>query len=278
MRFVKTGNFKILITVTLLITVVHIGVSIKQNLETTKNEFALNTEEPLLGKSYQIAVVGDLHITEDNNSLLELRDLIQTIKKSDPDLILFLGDYIENPNLIKDLTSHRQNVINVLKSTMPFPSIFVMGNYESWSDPAIWRKEFGTSNLDLLENETQTIETRKGTICIRGLGDSFTDRFAYVDYPAECGNLPKITITHDPAGAFHPEIKGLVFSGHTHCGQVSLPLIGALWIPSDAPRNATCGFYQDKNISLYVTSGVGTSILPIRYGAQSQWDMITLKN
>ena len=71
-------------------------------------------------------------------------------------------------------------------------------------------------------------------------------------------------------------MEGLVIAGHTHCGQVSLPLIGAIWVPSIAPRNATCGLYQDENITLYVTSGVGTSILPIRYGAQSHWDFINL--
>ncbi|EGG29416.1 phosphoesterase [Aequoribacter fuscus] len=278
MSFLNLRKFGLFIAITFLVIVVHLGGSITKSLKTEKNEVSLKIEDLPFDRSYQIAVVGDLHITEDNKSLLELRYLIQTIKNSDPDLVLFLGDYIENPQFIKNLISHRKNVISILKSTIPFPSIFVMGNYESWSDPAIWRKEFATSNLDLLENETRIIETKKGTICIRGLGDSFTDRFTYVDYPAECGSLPKITITHDPEGAFHPKMRGLVLSGHTHCGQISLPLVGAIWVPSQAPRNATCGLYQDENITLYVTSGVGTSILPIRYGAQSEWDMVTLEN
>lgn len=46
-------------------------------------------------------------------------------------------------------------------------------------------------------------------------------------------------------------------------------------MPAEAPREATCGLYQDAT-RLWVTSGVGTSILPIRLGAQSQWDLLTL--
>ena len=83
---------------------------------------------------------------------------------------------------------------------------------------------------------------------------------------------PKLTITHDPAGAFDHRIKGLV----THCGQVSLPFIGPLWVPTDAPSFAHCGLHEGGNITVYVTSGVGTAILPLRYGAQSQWDFISL--
>jgi predicted MPP superfamily phosphohydrolase len=113
-------------------------------------------------------------------------------------------------------------------------------------------------------------------VCIRGLGDYRSYRFKFVDYPAECKNLPKITITHDPQGAFEPGVEGLVFAGHTHCGQVSFPIIGPLKVPTKAPRAAICGLYKDSKRTLFVTSGVGTSIIPIRYGAQSQWDLIDL--
>jgi predicted MPP superfamily phosphohydrolase len=66
------------------------------------------------------------------------------------------------------------------------------------------------------------------------------------------------------------------FAAHTHCGQIRLPILGALWMPTEAPREATCGLYQDTKRLLWVTAGVGTSILPIRIGAQSEWDLLTL--
>lgn len=276
------GNFKkrniLFFMVSLIVLGIYLQVSITQTLKTKKNELTITTEYILEDEVFKIALIGDIHVNENPKSIIELKNLLEDIKSSEPDLVLFLGDYISNPRFVNNLNLHRQHIVKILGSIAPYPSVFVMGNYESWSSPEVWKNEFRVSNLDVLENETQIIETKNGAICIRGLGDSFTNRFSYVDYPNECDHLNKITITHDPEGAFHPEMRGLVFAGHTHCGQVSLPLIGAIWIPSDAPRTATCGSYQDKNITLYVTSGVGTSILPIRYGAQSQWDMITLKN
>ena len=127
-----------------------------------------------------------------------------------------------------------------------------------------------------MENKVTVLKTSKGPVCVRGLGDQYTDRFAYVDYPEECKSLPKLTITHDPAGAFDHRVKGLVIAGHTHCGQVSLPFIGPLWVPTNAPSNAHCGLYEDQDRSLFVTSGVGTAMLPVRYGTQSQWDVISV--
>lgn len=255
----------------------HLWVSINNSLSTEQNDISIFLEDAALTQTVRIAVLGDLHINENYNSLTKLSRLIKTVKSSDPDLVLFLGDYTSNPRYIDDIAAHRKNIIRVLTSISHYPSIFVMGNYESWSDPDKWRKEFSNSNLDLLENETQIIKTKSGIICIRGFGDSFTNRFTYIDYPVECQSLPKVTITHDPAAAFHSEMKGLVIAAHTHCGQVSLPLVGAIWIPSDTPRKATCGLYEDENVTLFVTSGVGTSVLPIRYGTQSQWDLINLQ-
>ena len=274
-NFIRSKIFYFVIS--LIVLGIYLQVSITQTLKTKKNELSIKTEFFLENEVFKIAVIGDIHVSENPKSIIELKNLLRDIKSSEPDLVLFLGDYISNPRFVNDLNLHRQHIVKILGSINPFPSLFVMGNYESWSSPEVWKNEFRISNLDVLENETQIVETKGGAICVRGLGDSFTNRFSYVDYPSDCDNLNKITITHDPAGAFHPEMRGLVFAGHTHCGQVSLPLIGALWVPSDAPRNATCGFYQDENITLYVTSGIGTSILPIRYGAQSQWEMITFR-
>ena len=276
MRFRNCQIREAVITIIFLMVLAHLWISVTNSLRTQRNEISISLKDISVNRSFRIAVIGDMHTREDRGALSKLRDLLTKVKESDPDLVLFLGDYTSNPRFIDDLTEHRRNVVDVLASILHYPSVFVLGNYENWSEPEKWRKEFLTSDLKVLENETQIIETKSGIICIRGLGDSFTNRFTYVDYPVGCESLPRITITHDPAGAFHSEMEGLVIAGHTHCGQVSLPLIGAIWVPSIAPRNATCGLYQDENITLYVTSGVGTSILPIRYGAQSHWDFINL--
>ena len=262
-----------------LISCVVIGYftySISQNLKTQRNDVSISIIDPdVKPKSLSIAVIGDTHTREGREPLAALRELLLEVKAAEPDLIVLVGDYIFDPSS-EQLSGHRENIINALKLVDPVPRAVVLGNYESWSNAKDWLSEFERLGVDAMENEVKVLETKKGPICVRGLGDKFTSRFGYVDYPVDCKSMPKLTITHDPAGAFDRRVTGLVIAGHTHCGQVSLPFIGPLWVPTDAPPLAHCGLHEGENIKVFVTSGVGASILPLRLGAQSQWDFIEL--
>lgn len=253
----------------------YFAYSISQNLKTQRNDVAISVSDPAVAATtLSIAVIGDVHLPEGREPLTAFRELLLEVKDAGPDLVVFVGDYTSNPSFIDDIPKHRENIINAMKLVDPIPRAVVLGNYESWSGAGDWLAEFGRLGVDVMENKVTLLGTAKGPVCVRGLGDKFTNRFLYVDYPAECKGIPKLTITHDPAGAFDRLVKGLVIAGHTHCGQVSLPFIGPLWVPTDAPSFAHCGLHEGDNVTVFVTSGVGTSILPIRFGAQSQWDFI----
>ena len=251
--------------------------SISQDLRTERNTVAISLTDAL-GRSHSlsVAVIGDVHLPEGPEPLDAFQNLMLEIKSTQPDLVVFVGDYTSSPRAVIDMTSHRENIINALKLIDPLPRAVVLGNYESWSGPEKWIDEFNRLNVKVMENETHLIQTVKGSVCVRGLGDKYTERYEYVDFPADCKDIPKLTITHDPAGAFDGQVTGLVIAGHTHCGQVSLPFFGPLWVPSDAPPSAHCGLYADNEKTVFVTSGVGTSILPLRFGAQSQWDELNI--
>ena len=252
--------------------------AISQNLQTERNDVSISINDPdVTPTSLSVAVIGDTHLPEGPEPLAAFRELLLEVKAAKPDLVVFVGDYIADPASIGNLGEHRAAVIDLMKLVDPIPRAVVLGNYESWSGADDWLTEFERLGVDVMENEVTVLETAKGPVCVRGLGDKFTSRFGYVDYPVGCKGIPKLTITHDPAGAFGRRIKGLVIAGHTHCGQVSLPFIGPLWVPTDAPSFAHCGLHEGGNITVFVTSGVGTSILPLRFGAQSQWDFISLR-
>ncbi len=269
---------KFLVTVLLLGAIgAYFIYAISQNLETERNDVSISINDPdVTPTSLSIAVIGDTHLPEGPEPLAAFRELLLEVKAAEPDLVLLVGDYIFDPSG-EQLSAHRENIIKAMKLVDPIPRAVVLGNYETWSDADSWLAEFERLGVDVMENEVTVLETAKGPVCVRGLGDKFTSRFGYVDYPDECKSIPKLTITHDPAGAFDRRMKGLVIAGHTHCGQVSLPFIGPLWVPTDAPSFAHCGLHEGGNIKVFVTSGVGTSILPLRFGAQSQWDLLSLK-
>jgi uncharacterized protein len=261
----------------LMILGTYLYVSISQNLKTERNTVTISLLDTSVGSSsLSVAVIGDVHLPEGSKNLDGFEKLVLEIKSTQPDLVVFVGDYTSDPKAMDDMSSHRKNIINIMKLTDPLPRAVVLGNYESWSDAEEWIRAFNKLGVDIMENETSIFQTVKGDVCIRGLGDKYTDRYNYVDYPEECENIPKFTITHDPAGAFDARVKGLVVAGHTHCGQISLPFIGPLWVPSDAPSDAHCGLYEDDQRTVFVTSGVGTTILPLRFGAQSQWDELNI--
>jgi predicted MPP superfamily phosphohydrolase len=248
--------------------------AISQNLQTERNDVSISINDPdVRSTSLSIAVIGDTHLREGHEPLAAFRELLLEVKAAQPDLVLLVGDYIFDPKS-EQLSAHREKIINTMKLVDPIPRALVLGNYESWSNANNWLAEFERLGVDVMENEVNVLETAEGPVCVRGLGDKFSSRFGYVDYPVDCKSMPKLTITHDPAGAFDRRVKGLVIAGHTHCGQVSLPVIGALWVPTDAPSFAQCGLYEAGDMTVFVTSGVGTAIVPLRYGAQSQWDFI----
>ncbi len=256
----------------------YLFTTINLNLRTQRNDVSIVMRESnMTSTQLKVAVLGDIHVREDLEAVTAFRQLVLEIKKADPDLILFTGDYVESPRTILNLSTHRKRIVKIIEQTNPIPRLVVLGNYETWSDTDKWHEEFERLDVDVLENEVRVLKTRGGVICVRGFGDNYTGRYRYVDFPRQCDDKPKLTMTHDPAAAFKENVHGLVVAGHTHCGQIKLPLVGVLWVPSDAPANGICGLYTDQDRTLFVTSGVGTSILPIRFGTQSHWDLITVR-
>ncbi len=235
-------------------------------------EKGLNT-----GLSLRIALIGDIHMPDAEDDYDRLAALLDDINQEKPDIIIFAGDYTDSPKKIANMADHRSRIVELLTKDNPSKTIFVLGNYESWSNPEAWTEEFKLRNSILLENQVHKFQVKDQFICIRGFGDYYTGKYAYVEFPDSCYNQVKFSVTHDPAGAFDERVKGLVLAAHTHCGQVRLPFYGALWIPTSAPEEATCGLYKDNQRTVFTTSGAGTSLFPVRIGTQSNWDLLEVQ-
>lgn len=221
-----------------------------------------------------IAFVADIHLEDSPQSFKTLDFLLKHIVTSDPDIVLLGGDYV---SLTDDKIAYErsaQYLIDALSVLKSIPIYAVLGNHEQWSDPGTWKRKFSSAGVKLLENQVN--QSKLHELCIRGFGDYFTGNHRFTEFPEQCEHQAKITLAHDPASAFQLGVEGVVLSGHTHCGQVRLPLIKAPWTPSDAPQAAHCGYYEDALRKVLITSGVGTSLIPIRIGTKPQWEMITL--
>lgn len=65
-------------------------------------------------------------------------------------------------------------------------------------------------------------------------------------------------------------------AGHTHGGQVSLPFLGAPVVPGAAPLRWAHGWVEHGGNRMYVTSGLGVSILPVRFNVRPEWVVFTI--
>jgi len=254
-----------------IFTGIHLHTATEPKMK-AKSLYVSSTAE--VNKSIRIALVSDLHIRRSPKAIVKLSELWADIIEQNPDVILLAGDYINNGGSGKGIGAIGPAIANVFGASGVTPVIAVLGNHDHWSGAESWTQYLSEAGVTVLENETVILDLVD--TCIRGFGDAFTSHFEYVDFPKECDDMLRISLMHDPAGAFNPNVRGLILAGHTHCGQISIPFVGPIYVPSQAPREAYCGLYQDEQRQVYVSSGVGTSILPLRFNAQSSWDLITI--
>ena len=252
-----------------------LGFKIQADLIPARNDVALAMDAPVLA-GLRIAVLSDLHLGEDPAAFARMAKVLAAVNAAKPDLIALLGDYTAHPDGIEDPLAHREAVAKLLASLTAAPVVAVLGNYESWDDRQAWANTLSQQGITVLENDVARLEASGRALCVRGIGDAFTGHHRETPFPEGCEGREQLTLTHDPFAAFALNLKGLALAGHTHCGQVRMPGLGPLWVPSNAPRAATCGEYREGNLTLWVSAGLGTSLAPLRFWAPAQWDVVTI--
>ena len=269
------NKFEFLALSAAFLIIIAIVLQVNENLNPEMNRIQIDLLDSVdESGSINVAFMTDLHIGESDEAYTKFEEIWSDVLAVQPDIILLGGDYTKSGYSIADPFVHRKRIASTLGESQGIPVIAVLGNHETLSSPLIWSMDLRDRGLRVLNNEVS--EVKSLDLCVRGLGDYFTSQFRYTDFPAECENKRKVTLTHDPGGAFHPEMHGLILSGHTHCGQIRLPVLGAIFMPTSAPEGARCGLYRDEKITLFVSAGVGTSMLPVRFRAQAQWDLLSL--
>ena len=168
------------------------------------------------------------------------------------------------------------------KISAPLGVFSVLGNHDWWEDGQKLIDRLEKTYITVLENNTASISWHGSTINVLGIAD---DSSKHPNLDAILNQFPgletelQILMTHDP-GIYLDLAKRhkptLMLAGHTHGGQVNLPIFGRLFIPGRAPRAWAHGWTHLKNGPLLVTSGVGTSILPVRLNQPPEIIMLSL--
>jgi uncharacterized protein len=228
----------------------------------------------------RIAVLSDIHA--DNWFITEkkLRTIVERTNELQPELIIILGDYMSSDGWV----THRVEpevfgaVLKDLRA--PLGVYSVLGNHDWWYSGMKVRSGLEQNGIRVLENEAAQVDVRGTSLWLVGLADLWTRPQRISDAVAKVPEgQPLIALTHNP-DIFPkvPQRVQLVLAGHTHGGQVRLPLIGAVISSSDYGDRWVGGHVFEDNHHLFVTTGIGTSIMPVRFGVPPEIVLLTLKS
>ena len=224
----------------------------------------------------RVALISDIHAGSPFIKEDKLRRIVRETNRENADVILLLGDYV-TMGVLGGRGMAPETLAPILgELRAPLGTFAVLGNHDGWLDAGRVRQAFKRAGIRVLRNEHAEIDWNGGApLNLYGVADIRTDRpnlARIAEIPA-----PVIVMTHSPD--VFPAIRipvALTVAGHTHGGQVRLPLIGATIVPSIYGRRYAAGHIVERGQHLFVTTGIGTSLLPLRIGVTPEIMILTL--
>ena len=228
----------------------------------------------------RIAVLSDLHV--DNWSVTEnkLRTIVARTNQLQPDLIVILGDYMSSNGWVTRRVEPEVFGAVLKDLHAPLGVYSVLGNHDWWYGGMRVRRGLEQNGIKVLEDEAAQIDVRGTSLWLVGFADLWTRPQGIAGTVAKVPEgQPLIGLTHNPD--IFPNVPSrvqLLLAGHTHGGQVRFPIIGPVVSSSDYGDRWVQGHVFADNHHLFVTTGIGTSIVPVRFGLPPEIVLLTLKS
>lgn len=226
----------------------------------------------------KIAILTDLHVGSPHINLEKLSLLVAETNKENVDLVLILGDLVAT-KVKGGKFIEPEPIAEKLKGLKAGKIVAILGNHDWWYNGERVRKALQDVGIIVLENNSISFSKNEKNIWLAGLADLWTRK---IDLNKALENTkdnnPILLLTHNPD--IFPEIPeqvSLTLAGHTHGGQVKLPFLGRPVVPSKYGERYAIGHVKENNRNLFVGSGVGTSIIPVRFCVPPEVIILTIK-
>ncbi len=224
-----------------------------------------------------IAVIADLHAGGPNMGVAQIRNVVDAAQAERADLIVLLGDFFATHRFITEHVSHAAWAAELARLRSPLGVHAILGNHDWWYDIAGTRAALAQVRIPVMENDAVLLGPPGRRFWLAGLGDQLAywlgpSQFKGVDdLPATLGKIttadPVILLAHEPdIFPAIPERVSLTLAGHTHGGQIRLPLVPPFWAPSAYGARFAYGHIVEQGRHMIVSGGLGTSIIPARLG------------
>lgn len=224
----------------------------------------------------KILLISDIHVAGPDMPPERVRHIVAELNKLKPDLVLIAGDLVSE----KGVATHLYTAAEIVKPLSGLVGrlgiVVALGNHDHWFKSALLEAEMRKRKITFVKNDA----VERGPLVLGVVDDvhigldDIPATFAAMDkLPAK----PRILLAHSPDVVPEmPSAVAVVFAGHTHCGQIVFPFFGALTYVSRYGDRFACGAINDNGQRVFVTAGLGTSVLPLRYGAMPDAWLVTL--
>ncbi len=234
-----------------------------------------------------VAFLSDTH----HGPFVPLEYLAEVVRMTNalrPDIVALGGDYVQRRRkmFVHFGVDHRRYIapgVSVLADLRaPLGRFAVLGNHDHRTDPGLTRQALADAGFTDLTNTGVWLERPGGArLRIAGVDDCRTGRPRIAPALGDLReNEPCLLLTHNPdyVELIRDPRVDLVLSGHTHGGQVVLPLVGASVLPSRYGQKYRSGLVRGPAARVFVTTGIGTIGLPVRFRCPPEVAFITLRS
>jgi predicted MPP superfamily phosphohydrolase len=224
----------------------------------------------------RLGLLSDVHGGAPHAGPKAIARAVARLNEEAPDAMLLLGDYIDAHPLWGGRVPPADIARELGALRAPLGVFAVLGNHD-WKQTGddMWRALSG-AGIEVLENRS----ARAGDFHVAGLADL---RLRRPDLPTTLADVPPeaavVLLSHDPdVFPYVPDRVALTLSGHLHGGQVAIPVLRRPALPSRYGERYARGHVVEEDRHLYVSSGLGTSGLPLRFLAPPEVVILELRS
>ena len=229
------------------------------------------------GQRLTITVITDLHAGGPNMRVEKIRQIVDTANELRSDIVVLLGDYFATHHFVDEPVPHAVWAAELKRLRAPLGTWAILGNHDWWYDVEGVRQALRAVDIPLLENHAVPLGEPGNRFWLAGLGDQIAHRLSrnefrgVDDLPGTLAKVrtddPVLLLVHEP-DIFPrvPDRVALTLAGHTHGGQLRLPLIWPSFVPSAYGARYAYGHIVEDHRHMVVSAGLGTSMVPLRLG------------
>jgi len=228
----------------------------------------------------RIAAISDIHTGGPFINDQKLNDIVAKTNALNPDLIVLLGDYMSGNSWHGHRVEPEVTIAHLKGLRAPLGVYTVLGNHDNWYSGEKVRSAFEQNGIRVLDDEVAEVKWHDRSFWLVGLADLWTRPQHIKETIAKVPpGSTIIALTHNPdIFPSLPQSVPLLIAGHTHGGQVNIPLIGTPVVPSDFGPRYSSGHVFENGHHLFVTTGIGISIMPVRFRVPPEIVSLTIIN